>query len=137
VSCGTLDTRLLTYISATRLLLPLAALSNAICLCTLCIIQVLTPKLRRVSVWALSISLAATLKIDVSFFSSGYLDVSVHRVPRATLFIHVTLTVISYRRVSPFGHPWLNARLQLPMAFRSLPRPSSALGAKAFTLCSY
>ena len=95
------------------------------------------PRSARTPVWPLSISLAATLEIDVSFFSSGYLDVSVHRVPRVTLFIHVTLTVISYRRVSPFGHPWLNARLQLPMAFRSLPRPSSALGAKASTLCSY
>ena len=32
-------------------------------------------------VWASSISLAATLEIDVSFFSSGYLDVSLPRVP--------------------------------------------------------
>ena len=39
-------------------------------------------------VWALSISLAATLEIDVSFFSSGYLDVSVPRVPLHTLWIH-------------------------------------------------
>ena len=33
------------------------------------------------SVWPLSISLAATLEIDVSFSSYGYLDVSVPRVP--------------------------------------------------------
>ena len=33
------------------------------------------------SVWALPLSLAATKRIDVSFFSSGYLDVSVPRVP--------------------------------------------------------
>ena len=32
-------------------------------------------------VWAPSLSLAATQEIDVSFFSSGYLDVSVPRVP--------------------------------------------------------
>ena len=32
------------------------------------------------SVWATAISLAATLAIDVSFFSSSYLDVSVQRV---------------------------------------------------------
>ena len=32
-------------------------------------------------VWPLSLSLAATQEIDVSFFSSGYLDVSVPRVP--------------------------------------------------------
>ena len=40
-------------------------------------------------VWPLSISLAATLEIDVSFFSSGYLDVSVPRVPFHTLWIGV------------------------------------------------
>ena len=28
-------------------------------------------------------------------------------------------------RVPPFGYPRINARLQLPVAFRSLPRPSS------------
>ena len=33
------------------------------------------------SVWAPSLSLAATQEIDFSFFSSGYLDVSVPRVP--------------------------------------------------------
>ena len=37
------------------------------------------PRSARTPVWALSISLAATLEIDVSFSSSGYLDVSVHR----------------------------------------------------------
>ena len=96
-----------------------------------------TPVLRRVPVWPLSRSLAATKKIDLSFSSSGYLDVSVHRVPPVTLFIHVTVTAHYDRRVSPFGYPWINACLQLPMAFRSLPRPSSALNAKAFTLRSY
>ena len=41
------------------------------------------PRHARMAVWALPISLAATLEIDVSFSSSGYLDVSVHRVPPA------------------------------------------------------
>ena len=50
------------------------------------------PQGARTLVWALSISLAATLEIDVSFSSSGYLDVSVHRVPHAWLWIHHTLT---------------------------------------------
>ena len=49
------------------------------------------PRSARTSVWALSISLAATLEIDVSFSSSGYLDVSVHRVPFLTLWIHVRI----------------------------------------------
>ena len=43
----------------------------------------------RTMVWALPVSLAATPGIDVSFFSSGYLDVSVHRVPLHTLCIRV------------------------------------------------
>ena len=40
----------------------------------------------RIPVWASSISLAATLEITVVFFSSGYLDVSVRRVPLRYLF---------------------------------------------------
>ena len=38
--------------------------------------------------------------------------------------------------VSPFGNPRIEAYLQLPVAYRSLSRPSSAPCAKAFTLCS-
>ena len=38
------------------------------------------PRSARTPVWPLSISLAATLEIDISFFSSSYLDVSVQRV---------------------------------------------------------
>ena len=47
------------------------------------------PRSARTPVWALSRSLAATYEIDVSFSSSGYLDVSVHRVPLHTLWIGV------------------------------------------------
>ena len=43
----------------------------------------------RTMVWALPRSLAATYGIDVSFSSSGYLDVSVPRVPFHTLWIGV------------------------------------------------
>ena len=52
------------------------------------------PQSARTLVWALSISLAATLEIDVSFFSSGYLDVSVHRVPSVYLWIQYTVTEV-------------------------------------------
>ena len=45
------------------------------------------PRDARIPVWAPSFSLAATRDIDVSFFSSGYLDVSVHRVPPARLCV--------------------------------------------------
>ena len=39
--------------------------------------------------------------------------------------------------VSPFGRPWIKACSQLPMAFRSVPRPSSPPGAKASTECPF
>ena len=39
--------------------------------------------------------------------------------------------------VSTFGNLRIKAYLQLPAAYRSLSRPSSALDAKAFTLCSF
>ena len=50
------------------------------------------PRSARTAVWALPVSLAATPGIDVSFSSSGYLDVSVHRVPFRTLWIGVRMT---------------------------------------------
>ena len=52
------------------------------------------PRSARTSVWALSISLAATLEIDVSVSSSGYLDVSVHRVPSIHLWIQCIVTEV-------------------------------------------
>ena len=58
---------------------------------TLCSPQ---PRGARTTVWALSISLAATLEIEFSFFSSPYLDVSVQAVPHAWLWIHHTLAEV-------------------------------------------
>ena len=58
------------------------------------------PRSARTAVWALPVSLAATSGIDVSFSSSGYLDVSVHRVPSAHLCIQCTVT-----GVLPAGFP--------------------------------
>ena len=52
------------------------------------------PRNARVSVWPLSVSLAATPEIDVSFSSSGYLDVSVPRVPFLTLWIGVRIAEV-------------------------------------------
>lgn len=40
-------------------------------------------------------------------------------------------------QVTPFGYPRIIACLQLPEAFRSLPRPSSPVGTKAFTVRPY
>ena len=50
------------------------------------------PRNARISVWPLSLSLAATYEIDVSFSSSPYLDVSVQAVPLLTLCIGVRMT---------------------------------------------
>ena len=52
------------------------------------------PRSARTPVCPLSISLAATLEIDVSFSSSWYLDVSVPRVPGVWLCIHHTSTEV-------------------------------------------
>ena len=53
------------------------------------------PQHARTLVWALPFSLAATHRIDIfSFSSSGYLDVSVHRVPSAYLWIQYTVTEV-------------------------------------------
>ena len=45
------------------------------------------------------------------------------------------VTVLAGRRVSPFGHSGITVRVQLPRTYRSLPRPSSPLDAKASTVC--
>jgi hypothetical protein len=57
--------------------------------------------------------------------------------PPHRLWIHLWVTGHDPRRVSPFGYLRLDACLRLPVAFRSLPRPSSASGARASSLCSF
>src|SRR5215208_7194403 len=52
----------------------------------------------------------------------------------ATLWIQVEILRYYPERVAPFGHPRVKACLRLTEAFRSLPRPSSTPGAKAFTV---
>ena len=52
------------------------------------------PGMLRIPVWAPPISLAATLGITVVFSSSGYLDVSVHRVPPVHLWIQCTVAEV-------------------------------------------
>jgi hypothetical protein len=57
--------------------------------------------------------------------------------PPRTLCVQVRVTGHYPRRVSPFGDPCIKARLRLHTAYRSLPRPSSASGAKASTIRPY
>ena len=96
--------------------------------------QVRTPKILLPSVWPPPLSLATTHGISVDVFSSPYLDVSVQAVPHVYLFDSVYVTL---RWVSPFGNLRISAHLQLPEAYRSLSRPSSAPDAKAFPLRSF
>ena len=105
--------------------------SHAIPLTSVVLKVVLTPKILLSLVWPLPRSLATTSGISVDFFSSPYLDVSVQAVPLIYLFDSVYDTL---RWVSPFGNLRIVAHLQLPEAYRSLSRPSSAPSAKAFAL---
>ena len=57
--------------------------------------------------------------------------------PPRTLCVQVRVTRHDPCRVSPFGDPCFIARLRLHTAYRSLPRPSSAFGAKASTIRPY
>ena len=97
-----------------------------------------SPQPRRInpSVWPLPRSLATTGGISVDFSSSSYLDVSVQTVPHVRLFDSTHADRVLLCRVSPFGNPRINAYVQLPAAYRSLSRPSSAPDAKAFPLRS-
>ena len=67
--------------SLTGLSPSLAALSIALQLSYLLIMTSSTPDDRSLPVWPLTVSLATTKVIEFSFFSSGYLDVSLPRVP--------------------------------------------------------
>ena len=95
-----------------------------------------TPVVFLLQVWPNPISLATTFGISFDFFSSPYLDVSVQAVPLHILFIHIWINNVAITQVSPFGYPRIVAYLQLPKAFRSLSRPSSAPSAQASSLCS-
>ena len=96
-----------------------------------------TPKVLLLSVWPLPRSLATTCGISVDVFSSPYLDVSVQAVPHVHLFNSMHVSAGLLQRVSPFGNLRIKAHLQLPEAYRSLSRPSSAPDAKAFPLRSF
>ena len=102
--------------------------------CVLYAVQ--TPVVLLPPVWPLPRSLATTSGISVDFSSSPYLDVSVQAVPLIYLCIQYMMTGHDSGRIAPFGYLWINACLRLPIAYRSLLRPSSAPSAKAFPLRS-
>ena len=75
------------------------------------------------------------LRESIFLSSPGGTEMS-HFPPLASsrLCIQRGMTGHDSRRVSPFGHPRVEACLQLTEAFRSLPRPSSPSRAKASTV---
>ena len=101
-----------------------------------CFMQSTTPKILLPSVWPSPRSLATTCGISFDFSSSPYLDVSVQAVPLVYLCIQYTIIRHNSYWISPFRYLRIKVYLQLPVAFRSLSRLSSAPSAKAFTLRS-
>ena len=101
------------------------------------LLSVQTPKILLPLVWPLPRSLATTGGISVDFFSSPYLDVSVQAVPHHRLWIHLWLTRYCRAGLPHSVIPGYNAYVQLPEAYRSLSRLSSAPDAKAFPLRSF
>ena len=99
-------------------------------------IAVRTPETLLLLVWPPPRSLATTSGISVDVFSSPYLDVSVQAVPLMHLWIQYMIHGRYPMWIAPFGNLRIKVCLQLPAAYRSLPRPSSAPSAKAFTLRS-
>ena len=100
-----------------------------------------TPFLQRLQayiemVWAVPRSLAATGGITDLFSFPGGTEM-VHFPPFAfyTYEFSAEWTGYSPVRVAPFGYLRVKACSRLTAAFRSLPRPSSPLNAKAFTVC--
>ena len=87
-------------------------------------ISPITPNRHADLVWAFPFSLATTWGITVVFFSSRYLDVSVLGVGSPTYIgvTHLQCAGLSHSEI--YGY---NDRVHLPVAYRSLPRPSSPL----------
>ncbi len=86
-------------------------------------------------VWAAPRSLATTCGITVVFSSCRYLDVSVPCVCLPP--INQGNNASSMHWVVPFGYPRIKSYVPIPVAFRSLSRPSSPLGAKASPIRPY
>ncbi len=62
------------------------------------------------TVWAIPFSLATTQGVEVSFLSSGYLDVSVPQLASRTLCIQIRVPAHYHWWVSPFGNPGVKGR---------------------------
>ena len=92
VSDGTLDTDWRLPVSHTRLSLSSVELPISFCYGTAIHYSVRTRSVLLPCVWPFPLSLATTRGISVDFSSSGYLDVSVPRVPLLHLWIQCRIT---------------------------------------------
>ena len=141
MSRSTLDTASSAWTSCTRLSLSLAGLPRPF-YCPYRYMLQSEPQNARILVWALPLSLAATNGIDVSFSSSGYLDVSVHRVPFHDLWIGSWILEV---RSSGFPHsdihgskdicssPWLFAAYHVFLRLLVPRHPPYALSCLTFS----
>ena len=136
VSRGTSDPARSFLISITGLSPSMAGFPKTVLLSFQSLIAVHNPRMH--ALWFRLFPFRSPLlwKSSFSFFSSGYLDVSVPRVPPHAPMYSVHADGGLLRRVSPFRYLRINGYLLLPEAFRSLLRLSSALSAKASTLRS-
>ena len=71
-------------------------------------------------VWADPRSLAATYGIVITFFSSGYLDVSVHQLPTIRLCIHLNATSLFMTPGYPIRKPPDQSSIAAPRGISSL-----------------
>src|SRR5215831_7704405 len=93
------------------------------------------PRTEALEVWAVPRSLAATDGIaDLLSFPPGTEMVHFPGFASPCLCIQQGISELAFRGVAPFGNPRIEACLRLPEAYRSLPRPSSLLCAKASTV---
>ena len=79
-----------------------------------------TPVVRRPPVWPLSSSLATTKEIEFSFFSSGYLDVSLPRVPSCKTMDSSYGDCALPQPGSPIRISWDQSLLAAPPGFSQL-----------------
>ena len=87
----TLDTAMLSWLSYTGLSPFPAGLSSAVLLTLRVIYAVLTPTCTHVGLGSFHFARRYSGNRKFSFSSSGYLDVSVHRVPSVHLWIQCTV----------------------------------------------
>ena len=97
VSADTLDTAEIASLFVYGTVTLSGWLFHTIRLRSVLSVAVRTPRVLLLSVWPLPLSLATTRGISFDFSSSGYLDVSVPRVPRLNLCIQLRLRDSSSR----------------------------------------